>query len=138
MVKNLIWRLVAVGVVLAWFSASVKAAEPNVVAKTTCPKECERRAKAALALAATAPIAVTAKPATAPAPRAKLCSCEDCKCRSDACPAPCPVAPKAQAIPQPMPAAPVVTYREVYSVDRFGNIVRTLVPCPNGQCPTPR
>jgi hypothetical protein len=140
--KNVIWRIVAVGVVLAWFSAAAKAddaktAKPSsatVEKKPVCPKECERRARAALALAATAAPAVAAKPVAAPAPREKLCPCKDCKCQPGACPA-CPAAVGPVVVPAVMPA---VTYREVWGYDARGRLVKWLEPCPNGKCPIPR
>src|SRR5262245_21678661 len=77
--------------------AGAAVADEKADGKTTCPKECERRAKAALAIAATKK--EPAAPAVAPAPKEKpaakkaLCPCgDDCKCAAGTCPAACPTA----------------------------------------------
>ena len=100
MVKLLVWKIVLVGVVLAWLSQAAGASEPVVPAKKSeCPEECQRRAKAAFAFAKLkAEAATKPAPTVAPMPKpaapkvGKLCPCGDnCQCESGTCPSHCPV-----------------------------------------------
>src|SRR5262245_42895137 len=92
MVKSLkLAAALLAAVVLFAFAATGRAAEPSKPeAKSTCPEECQRRAKAALALAATKQPVATPTPKPKEAPKVNLCPCgPGCKC-AEGCPLACP------------------------------------------------
>lgn len=156
MVTQRIWKLVAVGLVVALLGGELAAAEPVTPAqpKSECRDECARRAKAAFAFAklkaeATAQPAPKAEPPAAPAPRPgsgalkvsalRACACDSCECADGTCPA-CP------AVRAPAPAPTV--YREVWYTDgrRTWRVIEPVAgtsspsysaqpACPNGRCP---
>lgn len=153
-----VWRLVAVGVVLAILPSVLlaeepKAQPPKTEKKSTDREVLDRRAKAALALAAG--VAGVTSPVLAPAPRAKEsktdapkkdakvepargvgaagCACGlACDCAEGKCPAGCPTAAAGS------PPGPGAVYRDAYCVDQYGRWWKVSVPDPfAGGIPAP-
>jgi hypothetical protein len=142
MVKIRVWKMVAVGLVLAWLCEAAGAAEPTPPAKSECKVEVEARAKAAFAFAKLKEEAkAKTAPAAAPMPKSKepkagaaLCPCGDkCQCPAGTCPS-CPSVGTAGPVgrldspagasivkgitaAKPPPAAPVAQWREVWYTD---------------------
>jgi hypothetical protein len=145
MVAIRIWKLVAVGVVLAWFGQDLAASDAG---SQGCDKEeCQRRAKAAFAFARLAETrrphpGPASEPAAAPMPRLKSprpggsCPCgEDCGCAVGACPMKCPA-------PAPVTASPVTpappTLLPVLAPPVYQFATPAYGPCVGGSCPPPR